>query len=224
MPVNLDAPGDQPTTSFNFIPQELVNAFREGNYNVIDDYSSLSAADMDPIYGNMQQNGDAAWVQIVNKSNNTPYWISIAGPPTAPTGYMWAYTPPSPSRDADVGDDPSYIHTVQVGTLSRNSKFLGVSNQLWDNKALSVTASVISTIVSAVLTRFISGRIAGTAFGAAMTNAIAKAGTALAAKGIISEAGCLACWLTVHSQSHWRCRRRNSLDTSRHVHRGLCLA
>ena len=175
------------------MPPELLKAFKEGNYQAIDDFSNRSAKDVDPIYGNIQQNGDAAWIQIVNQSNNTPYWISIAGPPSAPTGYMWAYTPSSPPKGpADVGDDPSYIHTVQVGTLSRNSKFLGISNQLWDNKALSVTASVISTVVATVMTRYIAARIAGTAFDTAMTTAVTKAGTLLIQRGIVTQAQWIA--------------------------------
>jgi hypothetical protein len=190
--VDLTAPGDQPSDCINFIPSELVNAFRKGDYVTIERYSDISAQDLDPIFGNIQQNGDNAWTQIINKSNQTPYWISIAGPSSKPTGYMWAYTRPNSPNPKVVEDDPSFIHTVQVGTLSRNSKFLGVSSQLWDNKTLSVTAAVISTIVTTVMTRYIGNRIANTAFAAAMTSAINAAGARLVAAGIVTQAGWLS--------------------------------
>jgi hypothetical protein len=190
--VDLTSLGDQPSDCINFVPPELVGAFKKGDYVTIERYSDISARDLDPIFANMQQHGDNAWIQIINKSNQTPYWISIAGPSGNPTGYMWAYTPPAPNKSTAVGDDPSFIHTVQVGTLSKNSKFLGVSNQLWDNKALSVTAAVISTIVTTVMTRYIAGRIANTAFAAAMTSAINAAGAKLVTLGIVTQAGWLA--------------------------------
>jgi hypothetical protein len=185
---------DQPTTAFNFIPPNLEKAFKDGDHQAVDRISQAGAKDMDPIYANIQQHEDQGWVQIVNVSNNTPYWISIGGDPANPSGYMWTYTDPALTKtlSADSSDDPGYVHTVQVGTLSRNTKFLGISNQLWDNKALAGTVAAISTIVTAVLTRYIARRIAGTAFAEALTQATLRAGQALITRGIVTEASWLA--------------------------------
>ncbi|KAJ4313382.1 hypothetical protein N0V94_006966 [Neodidymelliopsis sp. IMI 364377] len=157
---------DQPTTAFNFIPPDLEKAFKDGDHQAVDRISQAGAKDMDPVYANIQQHEDQGWVQIVNVSNNTPYWISIGGDPANPSGYMWTYTDPALTKtlSADSSDDPGYVHTVQVGTLSRNTKFLGISNQL----------------------------IAGTAFAEALTQATLKAGQALITRGIVTEASWLA--------------------------------
>lgn len=179
-----------------FVPPKLRDAFASGDYSKIEQINHDGATDMDPIYGNIREHEENSFVQIFNMSNNTPYWISFSGPANAPTGYMWTYTAPSNSGKSmgntengdDIRDDPSFTPLVQIGTLSRNTKFLGISNSSWDNKALSVTASVISTIATYVLTKFIKSRIAGTAFATAMEGAIAQAGEQLVARGLVTAA------------------------------------
>lgn len=178
--------------SFGAVPAPLKTAYQQGDYKTIQHYTDITANDLNPIYGNIQNNQEKSFFQITNPSNNTPYWLSIAGPAKKPYGYMWSYVPPVPSvtSSQENGDDDAPISqpVAQFGTYSANSNTLGISNQIWDNTIAQLGAGAIATIVMTTVTKYISKRISGALVPDAVSEAVAEGGTELVAEGVV-EAG-----------------------------------
>lgn len=172
------------------VPPGLVKAYQAGDYATIQDYTNKASNDYNPIYSNIQNNADKAFFQVINLPDNTPYWMSISGPATQPTGYMWVYTPALPPSN---GDGSTAQPVVQYGSYSANSNTLGISNSIWTSSAADWTAGIISTIVMTTVSNFIKNRILGMAVSDAAEEAAAAAGAELAAEGIVTA----ATWLSV---------------------------
>lgn len=189
MTVNLHTvvPNAQKATScFDFVPPELEKAYQQGDAASIEKFNQKAAKDFDPIYANIRDKEEEAWFKVMNESNNTPYWMSIAGNPNDPSAWMWTYTDPKPVPTSSDSDD-SFVRVVQVGTLSKNTKFLGVSMQLWNNKAVSLPIEAISQVVTYIMSSFIVNKLARMPFIQAVTQATLRAGARLIGRGIVTR-------------------------------------
>ena len=171
--------------TLDFVPPDLKAAYASGDHITINQTRQRAARDLDPIFSNIQANGYSSWINITDPVTGIPYFLSIAGDPSQPTGYMWVFSIP---KNSSSEDEASSTSVMQVGTLSRNSRSLGISSQTWDNKGVETTAGILSSIAVYALTNFIKARIAQTAVGIAIRSAVAEAGTALIARGIVTEA------------------------------------
>jgi hypothetical protein len=161
-----------------------------GDYATIQKFADMGTTDLSPIYGNMELNGDKAFVQVINQSDQIPYMLSASS-----DGWMWVYATPESTEStisARIGDDPVPAnHVVQLGTFSRNAKTLGVSNFIWDSTVANLTAGALSTIFATVFGNYVKKRISGVAAEAALEGAAEEAGAELVAEGVV-EAGVMA--------------------------------
>ncbi|CAM1504824.1 Fc.00g024150.m01.CDS01 [Cosmosporella sp. VM-42] len=168
---------------------EMMHAYRTGDYNTIQRLTDQTSEDLNPIYGNIQNNAKGAFFQVTNPSDGVDYWMSIAGPADNPSGYMWIYCPQSPP--AANGKDQGHVATapvVQLGTYSTNTTQLGISNQIIDNSTITETAATIATMVMSTVTKFMQKRMGGAAVDVAAEEAVVEGGEALVAEEVV-EAG-----------------------------------
>lgn len=161
---------------------------------------------------------------MTNPSDGVDYWLSIGGPASNPTGYMWAYCPENPALLQENGkkgasSGPVSQPVAQFGTYSVNASTLGISNQLWDNSLAQLTAASIATVVMTTVAKFIKNRIIGMATQDATEAAVAEGGAELVAEGVV-EVGivsllpwCLYVCL-VPSQHHRSLQRDHSGQVS----------
>ncbi|RAL00008.1 uncharacterized protein BO80DRAFT_465721 [Aspergillus ibericus CBS 121593] len=184
-------------SNFCSYSDDIKNAFKDGDYNYLSKNRDTVATDLNPVYGNFQQNGDQAFFTVTNPSNNTDYQLSIAGPTTAPYAYMWVYTDPSRidaarrgQNDAGPGDH-TLQPVVQYGTLSMNGSTLGIQNSILEEKWFELGAAVISLAFGKVIGKAIFNRIeqgASAAFADIISAAVDATGLELAEAGVISTA------------------------------------
>ncbi|MCJ1387103.1 hypothetical protein MMC17_010232 [Xylographa soralifera] len=180
--------------SFGAVPPDLRQAYIDGNYSKIQEYNNKTSNDLNPIYGNIQNHAEKAFVQVINPSNNTPYWLSIAGPANKPYGYMWTYVAPT-TTSSEAGSSSNNAG----GTSAHNqwlSSALSLPTQthwLWDNSLAQLGVGAIATIVMTTVSKYIKNRITGALVGDAADAAIADAGAELVAEAVVAP----AVWITV---------------------------
>ncbi|KAJ9621047.1 hypothetical protein H2203_007634 [Taxawa tesnikishii (nom. ined.)] len=145
--------------SINLVSPELVDAFKKGDYNTIQQYTDKATNDLAPIWDNIRVHGKQAFIEVINKSDGVRYQLSPAGR----NGWVWVYTKPNgpsgPIESDTLGDQPSFDHVVQLGSFSANSKTLGISDQLWSNTTLQLAAGAVSAIFMMTFSSFIKSRI-----------------------------------------------------------------
>lgn len=167
-------------------PPELVDAFKKGDYNTIQQYTDKATNDLAPIWDNIRVHGKQAFIEVINKSDGVRYQLSPAGR----NGWVWVYTKPNgpsgPIESDTLGDQPSFDHVVQLGSFSANSKTLGISDQLWSNTTLQLAAGAVSAIFMMTFSSFIKSRIGGAAVEAAAEAAVAEGGAEAAAAGLVT--------------------------------------
>ena len=175
---NSNTPG-----SFEAVSTELKQAYASGDYTTIQKYTDQASNDLLAIYGNIQTSEEAAFFQLTNSSDKTPYWLSIAGPASDPIGYMWFYTAPfassAASSESAGGSAPITQPVIQIGTFSKNAQTLGISNTILDSNFAQLTAGAIATVFATVVSKFLARRIGGMLVAPAVEAAIAAGGIAL---------------------------------------------
>ncbi|KAK4152991.1 hypothetical protein C8A00DRAFT_34249 [Chaetomidium leptoderma] len=177
---------------FGAVPPELHQAYLSGDYATIQKYTDMTSNDLNPIYQNIAEKAEKAFFRVTNPSNQTVYWLSIAGPTDKPYGYMWTYCAPVPHG---LVGDPVTQPVVQFGSYSANANTLGISNVVWDNSTAQLAAAGIATTVMTVVTKYMKKRIAGLLVPEAVDGAVAEAGAEVVAEGIISSAA----WASIAS-------------------------
>lgn len=117
---------------------------------------------------------------MINPSDNTQYWLSIAGPASKPYGYMWTYCP------AISSDGSTEQPVVQIGSYSANANTLWVSNSVWNNSTAQLAADAIATVVITTTAKYIQKRILGLLVDEAVEEAVAEAGAELIAEEVVT--------------------------------------
>jgi hypothetical protein len=169
------------------VPPELHKAYLDGDYTTIQKFADISSNDFNPIYGNIQKNAEKAFFPVINPSDNTQYWLAIAGPADKPYGYMWTYCP------AISSDGSTEQPVVQIGSYSANANTLWVSNSVWDNSIAQLAAGAIATVVITTTAKYIQKRILGLLVDEAVEEAVAEAGAELIAEEVVTTAA----WETI---------------------------
>jgi hypothetical protein len=99
--------------------------------------------DLQPVYDNIKNNGENAWVLV--ESAGQRYYLSWSDNAT-----MWAYVKDeAPTTFAD----EVKRSIVSIGSFSANAQMLGVSGYIWNNlpvsqNKLQYTEAVLSHVVS----------------------------------------------------------------------------
>lgn len=84
--------------------------------------------DLKPVYKNIKDNGEKAWVLV--RSGTEEYYISYSD-----VAIVWAYTR---DDEASVNNkDGVKISIVSIGSYSATANFLGVSGYIWENVPVS---------------------------------------------------------------------------------------
>lgn len=86
-------------------------------------------ADLKPIYTNISDNGENAWVLV--ESAGQRYYISYTKSAT-----LWVYVQDQPAQSngsADSNPPTTKTCTISLGSYSENSNLLGVSGYVWSN-------------------------------------------------------------------------------------------
>ncbi|KAI0398885.1 hypothetical protein F4802DRAFT_591628 [Xylaria palmicola] len=185
--------------SFGSTHSLLRKAYIDGDYITIQKYTDIASNDLNPIYEKIYKTPRSAFFKVVNPSNQTPYWLAIAGPLNKPHGYMWSYTPPVVVKDPNGNailnrnGEPQVNRVAQFGTYSANSNTLGISNQVLANSVAQLPAETIATAAATVVSFFIKNRITGMAAAAASEAAVAEAGGVLVAEGAVTT----EIWVTI---------------------------
>ncbi|KAF7161923.1 hypothetical protein CNMCM5623_007338 [Aspergillus felis] len=187
--------GDAPSDGLaGYMPAALQKAYQTGDYNTIQNYTTMTANDLNPIYQNIQNNQNAAFFEVENKSDGTVYNLSISGHPDNPNGYMWVYAyPPSPdsgssraSGTTGSSTPPKLTQVAQIGTYSSSGQTLSISNRIWSDTTIEVTASIISTIVTTIVFKYLKNFMTSQDSDSAMEVAATEAGEELVDDGVVT--------------------------------------
>ena len=66
----------------------MKQAYERGDYAAIQKQRDLQSNDLAPIFENIRQRAENAFFRMLNPSDNTVYYMSIAGPASKPVSYM----------------------------------------------------------------------------------------------------------------------------------------
>lgn len=190
--------GDAPASgTAGYAPAALQKAYQSGDYNTIQNYTTMAANDLNPIYQNIQNQQDAAFFKMKNESDGTIYSMSISGHPDNPDGYMWVYAYPPNADSGSSGNSvasgssgtsngPKVTLVAQIGTYSSSGQTLSISNRIWGDTTIEVTGSIISTIVTSVVFKYLKNFMTSQDSSSAMESAAAAAGDELVEDGIVT--------------------------------------
>lgn len=190
-------------TAVDIIPQDLKLAYQKGDYAAIQRFRDQNGKDMKGIYHNLEKNGDNAWVQTTDPHTQRPLFICITGQPNQPDGWMWVYALEDITNSAvhamsDSGNT-GFINTIQIGTLSRNTKMLGVSMTMWDNTILNTTIAGATSAVAWFWGHYVSDILKKIPTPAALSNAFARVAARLPSVGVAANR--IGTWLAAYPKS-----------------------
>ncbi|ODM17023.1 hypothetical protein SI65_07422 [Aspergillus cristatus] len=159
--------------------------------------SELLEAYRDAYYENIKSHGNKAFVKVKNAAGQE-FQIAISGPAKKPTGCMFIWDSKSlkqnsASAAAEPQDDVPN-NDFYIGTISYQSKILGISKGVWDSKVASIATGVISA-VAALVAGWIAKRLVGLGIKLPAQLAAEEVAGMLVADGAL-EAGAAATFAT----------------------------
>jgi len=142
-------PNKQPMLSTT---KEVKAAYQTNNWSKISQLETQAQNDLQPVYTNITNKGDSAWVKV-QASNGQQYYMTWSSKASA-----WSYTQSiTAATDADIAADPNtkYQAVVQYGTFSQTTSIAGIHSY-----NLGLTTMVVESVVAMILAKTISGFIA----------------------------------------------------------------
>ncbi|KAL4257620.1 Jacalin-type lectin domain-containing protein [Pleurotus pulmonarius] len=106
------------------------------NMEAIQQKREQAKADLQPIYTNISDNGENAWVLV--ESAGQQYYVSYAKSAT-----MWVYVQDQPAQP-DGSPPTTKTCTISLGSYSENSNLLGVGGYIWSNIPVSAPSVTIA--------------------------------------------------------------------------------
>ncbi|KAI3596378.1 hypothetical protein WG66_003082 [Moniliophthora roreri] len=94
--------------------------------------------ELQPIYDNIQKNGENAWVLLEYEGDQ--YYASWTE-----TATVWAYVKEQQS-DSQASDEVK-TSIISIGSYAANSELLGLSGYVWNNLPITITAGIISAAI-----------------------------------------------------------------------------
>ncbi|KAL0956017.1 hypothetical protein HGRIS_002191 [Hohenbuehelia grisea] len=135
------APDIKPIYSNIFLDAATKAQWAANNMDAIEQKRNQAKNDIQPIYQNIQNNGETAWTLV--ESGGQQYYLSWSSSAT-----MWSYIKDQPATaSATAGStDPPKTKTsiVSVGSYSVTANILGLSGYVWSNIPITAVASVIA--------------------------------------------------------------------------------
>jgi len=123
--------------------------YQNGNFNYIKQLESKASADLDPVFQNIKNNGDASWRKVSNGGQE--YWVSWGN-----KGCVWSYTDPTAVQTHNqTGSDPKYLKSVQFGTYSESAMIAGIHTY-----NLGLTTMVVESVLAMIIAKTLSSFIA----------------------------------------------------------------
>ena len=170
--------------TWSHFPPEILKAYRDGDHVKINKCHEQAANDLKPMYENIKSHGKKAFVKVKNVAGEE-FQIALSGPPKKPTGCMFVWDSKSLKHAKSQDDVPN--NDFYIGTISYQSKILGVSKGTWDDKIVSIGTSVISA-VAALIAGWMAKRLVGMGIKQAAQIAAEELAATLIADGAL-EAG-----------------------------------
>ncbi|KAG9091082.1 hypothetical protein FS749_000097 [Ceratobasidium sp. UAMH 11750] len=178
------APTLKPIYSQCFMDAATQTAWANNNMAAIEQKKKQASADVDPIYQNIEQNGDNAWTLV--EKNGQSYYISWTR-----NALVWAYAVQQPSP----ADDGTSTLIVSIGTYSSAANFLTVCGYVWSYVPTALFSSAIglgfARLVQPLLQQGVSWGLELAA--EKLTQCLASVGleelSALVAPSVVAEGG-----------------------------------
>ncbi|KAH8101383.1 hypothetical protein BXZ70DRAFT_932793 [Cristinia sonorae] len=159
-PAEKDTVSGGPISQGVWVPKNIKDAYFAGDYATITAAQKQNDADLAPIlhslrdYDDGDENAPPPWVEIIDKSTETPY--QIIGSDNA---WFWVRTLQASSLITD-GPDSSQP-TVEIGSYTKNSNFLGISVSIVTNAFIGVPLGYVSFLVARAVGTVIKQRLTG---------------------------------------------------------------
>ncbi|KAI5294132.1 hypothetical protein KEM52_004637 [Ascosphaera acerosa] len=170
--------------SLAHFPDELLRAYRVGDHGVIRQIQQNAADDLHPMYENIKKHGKDAFVEMT--ANGESFMCALSGPASAPTGCMLVW-----NDKKTVGpfktDGEKQNNDFYIGTISFESKVMGIVKSVWNDLAIKITDGIVAT-VTAILGGWLTRRLAGAGIQEAAVAAAEETGASLASEGAIDAA------------------------------------
>ncbi|THU80846.1 hypothetical protein K435DRAFT_785283 [Dendrothele bispora CBS 962.96] len=168
----------EPAVQGLWVPNKIKEAYFAGDYATINAAQKQNDADLAPIlnalrdYKDEDENAPSPWVEIIDESTKTPY--QIIGSDNA---WFWVRTLKSESTESNSNETKapgSDQPTVEIGSYTSNSNFLGISVQQLNNKFVGAAVGVISFMVARSVGSVIKNRLTGVFIRRNLVNAIER--------------------------------------------------
>ncbi|KAF2069336.1 hypothetical protein CYY_009344 [Polysphondylium violaceum] len=131
---------------------EVKAAYQTNNFAKMKDLETKANNDLLPVYTNITDKGDSAWVKV-RASNGQEYYMSWSA-----TASAWSYTESIKAvNDARQAADPAtkYEAVVQFGTYSASTTIAGIHSY-----NMGLTTMVVESVIAMILAKCISQFIA----------------------------------------------------------------
>ncbi|KAJ8694697.1 hypothetical protein PTI98_007349 [Pleurotus ostreatus] len=135
-----DQPQLQPFYSSLCLDDPTRVQWAANNMEAIQQKREQAKADLKPIYTNISDNGENAWVLV--ESAGQRYYVSYTKSAT-----VWVYVQDQPAQSSgspDSNPPTTKTCTISLGSYSENSNLLGVSGYVWSNIPVSAPSDTIA--------------------------------------------------------------------------------
>ncbi|KAF2069335.1 hypothetical protein CYY_009343 [Polysphondylium violaceum] len=142
-------PAKQPSLSTT---AEVKAAYQTNNFAKIKELETKANNDVLPVYTNIVNKGDSAWVKV-QANNGQQYYMAWSA-----SASVWSYTESiKPATDANKAADSNtkYQAVVQFGTYSASTSIAGIHSY-----NMGLTTMVVESVIAMILAKCISGFIA----------------------------------------------------------------
>lgn len=133
----------KPIYSRTYLDADTQDMWNNNNMDGIEKKKSQASDDLTPIYQNIKDKGEDAWVHVRDPDTGEEYYLSWSD-----TATMWSYVSPAPSINADTGNKDV---AMSIGSYSKTSNFLGVSGYIWSNIPAWVSTLPIGQAIAYML-------------------------------------------------------------------------
>ena len=157
--------------TINFYPPEYKEALQNGDYDTIARLDNMAAADQNPVIAKINAQGENAWTEVPDEKTGTSFYLAYAGPATKPDAFMWTFVVPTSQANGNGTNDYSTTNVMQVGTMSGNAKFLGITLHTYSTAKKVGEWTFGLSLAKKAITSFIQKRIAGIAVAQAISAA-----------------------------------------------------
>ncbi|KEP47140.1 putative transmembrane protein [Rhizoctonia solani 123E] len=147
-------PSESPPRLSAFLSQTYLDASTQQSW-ATNDMATITrkrneaSKDLAPIYYNIHENGDKAWVHVCDPETGEEYYVSWDD-----VAIVWSYATDRPSASGS-GDTKNSV--ISIGSYSSTQNMLSVSGYIWENIPAatipSVTALAFATLAKSLISQ-----------------------------------------------------------------------